>query len=34
MKLISQLSKETGVPIPTIRFYEKTGLFSSTPKKR
>ncbi|MDM1346135.1 MerR family transcriptional regulator [Myroides marinus] len=33
MKLISQLSKETGVPIPTIRFYEKTGLFSSTTKE-
>lgn len=28
MKLISQLSKDTGVPIGTIRFYEKTGLFS------
>ncbi|MEJ5055989.1 MerR family transcriptional regulator [Sphingobacterium sp. MYb382] len=28
MKLISQLSKETGIPIGTIRFYEKSGLFS------
>ncbi len=28
MKLINQLSKETGVPIGTIRFYEKSGLFS------
>lgn len=27
MKLINQLSKETGVPIATIRFYEKSGLF-------
>ena len=27
MKLINQLSKETGVPIATIRFYEKMGLF-------
>jgi MerR family Zn(II)-responsive transcriptional regulator of zntA len=26
MKLIHQLSKETGVPIGTIRFYEKSGL--------
>ncbi|MGO3307752.1 MAG: MerR family transcriptional regulator, partial [Sphingobacterium sp.] len=33
MKLISQLSKETGVPIGTIRFYEKTGLFSGETKK-
>ena len=28
MKLISQLSKQTGVPIGTIRFYEKSGLIS------
>ena len=28
MKLISQISKETGTPIGTIRFYEKMGLFS------
>ena len=27
MKLINQLSKETGLPIATIRFYEKSGLF-------
>lgn len=27
LKLISQLSKETGVPVGTIRFYEKSGLF-------
>lgn len=27
MKLISQLSKETAIPIATIRFYEKCGLF-------
>ena len=33
MKLISQLSKETGIPIGTIRFYEKTGLFSGKTKK-
>lgn len=26
MKLISQLAKETGVPIHTIRYYEKYGL--------
>jgi MerR family Zn(II)-responsive transcriptional regulator of zntA len=26
MRLINQLSKETGIPIGTIRFYEKTGL--------
>jgi len=32
MKLISQLSKETGIPIGTIRFYEKTGLFSGETK--
>jgi len=32
MKLISQLSKETGIPIGTIRFYEKTGLFSGQTK--
>lgn len=28
MKLINQLSKETGVPIGTIRFYERSGLIS------
>ena len=33
MKLISQLAKEVGVPIATIRFYEKKGLFSSETKK-
>jgi len=33
MRLISQLSKETGVPIGTIRFYEKTGLFNGETKK-
>ncbi|WP_426278627.1 MerR family transcriptional regulator [Chryseobacterium sp. S-02] len=33
MKLINQLSKETGVPIGTIRFYEKSGLFSGKTKK-
>lgn len=27
MKLISQLSKETGTPIHTIRYYENYGLF-------
>lgn len=27
MKLINQLSKETGLSIATIRFYEKSGLF-------
>lgn len=32
MKLISQLSKETGVPIGTIRFYEKSGLFKGEKK--
>ncbi|WP_370633608.1 MerR family transcriptional regulator [Pedobacter sp. Leaf250] len=26
MKLIHQLSKETGIPIPTLRFSEKSGL--------
>ncbi len=26
MRLISQLSKETGVPVCTIRFYEQSGL--------
>lgn len=30
MKLISQLSKQTGVPIGTIRFYEKSGLISGS----
>ncbi len=32
MKLIHQLSKETGMPIATIRFYEKSGLFSGKKK--
>ncbi|PSK92238.1 MerR family transcriptional regulator [Taibaiella chishuiensis] len=32
MKLISQLSKETGVPPGTIRFYEKSGLITGTRK--
>ncbi|MBP6812260.1 MAG: MerR family transcriptional regulator [Saprospiraceae bacterium] len=27
MKLINQLSKESGIPIHTIRYYEKYGLF-------
>lgn len=27
MKLISQLSKETGTPVHTIRYYERYGLF-------
>lgn len=27
MKLISQLAKETGIPIHTIRYYENYGLF-------
>jgi len=27
MKLINQLSKETGISIATIRFYEKSGLY-------
>jgi MerR family copper efflux transcriptional regulator len=33
MKLINQLSKETGIPIGTIRFYEKSGLFNGETKK-
>lgn len=33
MKLVSQLSKETGVSIPTIRFYEKLGLFKGSKKE-
>ncbi|MBB6270683.1 DNA-binding transcriptional MerR regulator [Pedobacter cryoconitis] len=33
MKLINQLSKETGIPIGTIRFYEKSGLFMGETKK-
>ncbi|TCN59536.1 MerR family transcriptional regulator [Flavobacterium circumlabens] len=33
MKLINQLSKETGIPIPTIRFYEKSGLFTGKKKE-
>jgi MerR family copper efflux transcriptional regulator len=32
MKLINQLSKETGIPIGTIRFYEKSGLFCGKTK--
>ena len=32
MKLINQLSKETGVPTGTIRFYEKSGLFAGVKK--
>jgi len=32
MKLINQLSKESGIPIATIRFYEKTGLFTGKKK--
>lgn len=27
MKLISRLSKETGIPVHTIRYYERYGLF-------
>jgi MerR family transcriptional regulator, copper efflux regulator len=33
MKLINQLSKETGIPIATIRFYEKSGLFQGKLKE-
>lgn len=33
MKLINQLSKETGIPIGTIRFYEKSGLFTGEKKQ-
>ena len=32
MKLIHQLAKESGIPIGTIRFYEKTGLISGQKK--
>ena len=32
MKLINQLSKETGIPVGTIRFYERSGLFSGQRK--
>ncbi|MBN9385909.1 MAG: MerR family transcriptional regulator [Chitinophagaceae bacterium] len=32
MKLINQLSKETGIPIGTIRFYEKSGLIKGEKK--
>jgi MerR family transcriptional regulator, copper efflux regulator len=32
MKLISHLSKETGLPVATIRFYEKSGLFTGKKK--
>lgn len=33
MKLINQLSKETGIPIGTIRFYEKSGLIKGVKKE-
>ncbi len=33
MKLISQICKETGIPIGTIRFYEKSGLIKGQTKK-
>lgn len=33
MKLIHQLSNETGIPIGTLRFYEKSGLFSGKRKE-
>lgn len=32
MKLIHQLSQETGIPIHTIRYYEQFGLFSGKKK--
>ena len=32
MKLIHQLSKETGITIPTLRFYEKSGLIQGKRK--
>jgi len=32
MRLINQLSKETGIPIGTIRFYEKSGLINGEKK--
>ncbi len=32
MLLINQLSKQTGIPIHTIRFYEKYGLFKGKRK--
>lgn len=32
MRLINQLSKETGIPIGTIRFYEKSGLIKGDTK--
>jgi MerR family transcriptional regulator, copper efflux regulator len=32
MKLINQLSRETGIPIGTIRFYEKSGLIKGEKK--
>lgn len=32
MKLIHQLSKETGIPIGTIRFYEQSGLINGQKK--
>jgi len=33
MRLINQLSKETGIPIETIRFYEKKGFFHGQHQK-
>lgn len=33
MRLINQLSKETGIPIGTLRFYEKSGFFSGQHQK-
>lgn len=33
MKLIHQLSKETGIPIATIRFYERLGLIAGKKKQ-
>ena len=33
MKLINQISKETGIPIGTIRFYEKSGLIQGQIKQ-
>jgi MerR family transcriptional regulator, copper efflux regulator len=33
MLLINQLSKKTGIPVPTIRYYESFGLISGTKKE-
>jgi len=33
VKLISQLARESNIPIGTIRFYEKSGLISGMTKK-